>query len=196
MPLFFAPSAREVGRAEVRAAGAEVRVAVQAAGLGEELRAGDRLRVVREALLLRPARDEASTSLASASFAVAPLYVSTPIERTMSAAATIATGRRSSRRSRAQVDERQREQQDEADRRDADRAEDHRLRPLEDPQQVEEEVEVPVGPRDEVDRPRVGLRRRPAGAEAVVVYFQTNASPMITHTTTRLITVSWNIAYG
>ena len=63
----------------------------------------------------------------------------------------------SRRRSRATVDERQREQQDHQDRRDPDRAEDHRLRPLEDPEQVEEEVEVPVRPRDEVRRPRVGL---------------------------------------
>ena len=88
------------------------------------------------------------------------------------------------------------------DRRDPDRAEDHRVRPLEDPQQVEEEVEVPVGARDEVRRARVGLvaveRAEPAGAGpgvvAGIVHFQMSASPMITTTTTRLITVSWNIA--
>ncbi len=28
------------------------------------------------------------------------------------------------------------------------------------------------------------------------MYFQTIASPVITQTTTRLMTVSWNIAYG
>ena len=42
----------------------------------------------------------AITSDASASFAVAPFHVSTPIERTVSTAATIATGRRDGRRSR------------------------------------------------------------------------------------------------
>ena len=44
----------QLGRTEVRSAGAEVRVAVEAAGLGEELGARDRLLVVREALLLGP----------------------------------------------------------------------------------------------------------------------------------------------
>src|SRR5581483_5941459 len=47
---------RELGRAEVLAAVAEVRVAVEAAGDREQLRAGDRLRVPGEALLLRPCR--------------------------------------------------------------------------------------------------------------------------------------------
>ena len=45
----------------------------------------------------------------------------------------------------------------EQDVRDPDRAEHDRVRPLEDPEQVEEEVEVPVGPRHEVGRARVGL---------------------------------------
>ena len=47
------------------------------------------------------------------------------------------------------------------------------VRPLEDPQQVEEEVEVPIGPRDEVDRARVGRRvvelAEPARLAGVVV---------------------------
>src|SRR6476646_12290263 len=45
---------REVGRAELAGALAQVRVAVQAAGLREQRRAGDRGRVVRKSLLLRP----------------------------------------------------------------------------------------------------------------------------------------------
>ena len=56
----------------------------------------------------------------------------------------------------AAVVERQPDQEDEADRRDPDRRDEDRLRPFEDPEEVEEEVEVPVGTRDEVCRPRVG----------------------------------------
>src|SRR5216684_2512625 len=48
---------RQVGRAQVRRAGAEVGMARRAAGLGEQVCALDRLRVAGEALLLRPARD-------------------------------------------------------------------------------------------------------------------------------------------
>ncbi len=103
------------------------------------------------------------------------------------------------------VHERQREHQHHDDRRDPDRPQDHRVRPLEDPEQVEEEVEVPVGPRDEARRPRVGLvasraaraSRRPSrcGRRAS----STSRPPRARRsrqTTTRLITVSWNIAYG
>ena len=58
----------------------------------------------------------------------------------------------------AAVEERQHDQEDERDGRHADRAEEDRLRPLEDPEQVEEEVEVPVRPRHEARRARVGRR--------------------------------------
>src|SRR6266542_819599 len=44
-PLVLGAFAREVGRAELGAAGAEVRMAVQAAGLGEQLRSRDRFRI-------------------------------------------------------------------------------------------------------------------------------------------------------
>src|SRR6478672_1504960 len=44
---------REVGRAEVRATGAEIRVAGGAAGAGEDRRACDRVLVVSETLALR-----------------------------------------------------------------------------------------------------------------------------------------------
>ena len=102
----------------------------------------------------------------------------------------------------APVDERDREQQDDAERRDPDRPEDDRLGPLEDPQQVEEEVEVPVRPRDERDRPRIGLfgvagsRSPESPGSSPDVKYQIQARPMITVTTTRLMTVSWNIANG
>jgi len=51
------PFGAEIGRTLVRAPGAEVRVAGGAAGAGEDLRAGDRFRIVREALPLGPGRD-------------------------------------------------------------------------------------------------------------------------------------------
>ena len=79
-------------------------------------------------------------------------------------AATIATGRRDSRRSRRRSMNGQRDQDREQDVRDADRAEHDRVGPLEDPEQIEEEVEEPVRARDEVGRPRVGLLRE-VGAE-------------------------------
>ena len=67
----------------------------------------------------------------------------------------------------AKVDEGQRDQDREQDVRHADGADHDRVRPLEDPEQIEEEVEEPVGARDEVGRPRVGLlgdvRAEPAG---------------------------------
>ena len=215
MPRPFAPSAVRSGAPRLLTAGAQVGVAVEAADLREELRARDRLGVVGEPLLLRPARARsASSSEPSASFAVAPLYVRTAIE-------TIARidgdhDHRAPRRAPlgAPVDERQRDQQEQRDRRDADRPEDHRLRPLEDPEQVEEEVEVPVRPRDEADRSRVGgvveelaeparlpCGRRPSVASKPVwspgvVNFQITASPMITATTTIDMIVSWSIAYG
>src|SRR5207237_832997 len=47
----------QVGRTEVRAPGAEVRVTRRAAGARKGLRPGDRLSVVRETLPLRPGRD-------------------------------------------------------------------------------------------------------------------------------------------
>ena len=140
-------------------------------------------------------------SLASDSVAVAPFQVSTAIEITTRIAATTATGRRVSRRSvrrskngSASSSTRQIVGIPTVARID-------RVRPLEDPEQVEEEVEVPVGPRDERERPRVGLVvvllaeqprlrcRRRSRARRI-------ASTMMTITTTRLMTVSWNIACG
>src|SRR5439155_22445116 len=56
------------------------------------------------------------------------------------------------------VVEREPEQEHKADRRDPDRGDEDRLRPLEDPQEIEEEIEVPVGPWDEARRP--GIRGR------------------------------------
>ena len=104
----------------------------------------------------------------------------------------------------AHVDERHREQQDQQDGRDPDRPEDDRRRPLEDPQQIEEEVEVPVGPRDEADGARVGRARRRASRasrEAVLGVVdpasstsRSTASAMITATTTSDMIVSWSIA--
>ena len=58
----------------------------------------------------------------------------------------------------AAVEERQQQEEDEADRRHPDRAEEDRLRPLEDPEQIEEEVEVPVRPRHEARGARIGRR--------------------------------------
>ena len=105
-PLFFAPSARQLRRPEVVAAVPVVGVAVQAAGDREELRARDRLRVVREALLCAHVGTCARSSEPSASFAVAPLYVRTPIEMTTSIAAISATGRREQPPLGANVEER------------------------------------------------------------------------------------------
>ena len=73
-PCSCAPSSERSGAPRLLVAGAEVGVAVQAADRGEQLRARDRGRVVREALLLRPRPGRASRSpTPSASFAVAPL---------------------------------------------------------------------------------------------------------------------------
>ena len=114
MPLFFAPSAVSSGAPRLLAAVAEVRVAVETAGHREELRARDRLRVAGEALLLRPVRAPSPTSSEpSDSFAVAPLYVRTPIEMT-----TRIDGDHRDRPAQqpplgAHVDERHREQQHE-----------------------------------------------------------------------------------
>src|SRR5205085_2557163 len=55
-PLADLPDRGQVGRAEVRGARAEVRVAGRAARLGEELGAGDGLRVPGEPFPLRPGR--------------------------------------------------------------------------------------------------------------------------------------------
>ena len=181
----------------------------------KSLRAGDRLRVVREPFLLRPGRDVPDDLRA---------------ERLLRRRALVGQhAHRDDGEDRG--DQRDRAPQraaaprgvsmngiatssDQADRRDADRAEEHRLRPLEDPEQVEEEVEVPVGPRNEADRARVGgiveQLAEPARLTAVlgcphdrdpvwspgVVHFQITASPMITLTTTSDMIVSWSIAYG
>ena len=56
----------------------------------------------------------AFTSDASASFAVAPFHVSTPIERIVRTAATIATGRADGLPLEPAVEERQHDQEDEA----------------------------------------------------------------------------------
>ena len=91
---------RQVGRAEVLAARAEVDVAVEAARLGEQRRALRR----RPGCRRSPAPSAHSgtrptVSEPSASFAVAPFQVSTPIEMTTRIAATNATGRRRTARS-------------------------------------------------------------------------------------------------
>ena len=111
-------------------------------------------------------------------------------------AATNATGRRRISALGPAVEERQPDQQHEQQRRDADRAEHDRLGPLEDAEQVEEEVEEPVGPRHEVRRGRVGLVgvERPERTDVVVPsdrVFQITARPMITATTTSDMIVSW-----
>src|SRR6266511_2399966 len=56
-PLVLRAFARQVRRAEVRRAGAQVRMAVRAARLREKVGAGDRRRVAGESLLLRPGRN-------------------------------------------------------------------------------------------------------------------------------------------
>ena len=171
-------------------AGAEVRVAVQAADLGEQLRAGDRasaagcssstqLGTVADVLARRatPSRSRPSRS--------APHRDHDEDRRDDRdrAGATGAAPRRRSRNGSASSSIMQ-------DRRDPDRAEDDRVRPLEDPEQVEEEVEVPVGPRDEARRPRVGLvvvlRAEPAPASVPsAVSCQTIASTMMITTRRR-----------
>ncbi len=65
---------------------------------------------------------------------------------------------------RAAVVERQQEQQHQADRGDADRGEEHQLRRLDHAQQLEEEEEVPLGPRRVGRGGRVRLRAQ-LGAE-------------------------------
>src|SRR5690348_9588653 len=55
-PLVLRPLGAQIGRAGEAAAGAVVAVAVEAADLGEDLRARDGGRVAGEALLLRPFR--------------------------------------------------------------------------------------------------------------------------------------------
>ena len=65
---------------------------------------------------------------------------------------------------RPAVDERQQDQQDHADRRHADRRERRQDRRLDHAQQLEEEEEVPLGPRHVGRRRRVGLRAQ-LGAE-------------------------------
>ena len=57
----------------------------------------------------------------------------------------------------AAVDERQQQQQDQADRGNADRRQHHELRRLDHAQQLEEEEEVPLGPRRVGGGGRVGL---------------------------------------
>ena len=89
---------REVGRAGVAAARAEVAVAVEAADLGEQDRAGDCAFGGRLFCLIQLGTF-LMFSLASDSVAVAPFQVSTPIEITTRIDATTATGRRDRRRS-------------------------------------------------------------------------------------------------
>ena len=95
-PLVLRTFVGQVRRAEVRRAGARDTCG---RSCSRTLRTASApatpARLSCEALLLRPRRHAArSTSHASASFAAAPLYVSTPIERTTRTAATSATGRR------------------------------------------------------------------------------------------------------
>ena len=156
----------EVGRPEVRAARAEVGVAAHATRQGEDL--GSLLPVGGEVLLLDPLRDEREVLAA---------------ERLLRRRALVGQNahrgddeKRRDDRDRpagdpplpAPVVERHHDQEDQEDGRDPDRGEDHRLGPLEDPQEVEEEVEVPVRPRDELRRARVGLLRVPRAEDARV----------------------------
>ena len=122
----------------------------------EQLRARDRLRVVGEALLLRPRRHFATAPSRAPPSRSRPCRSARPSRGSTRIAATIATGRRSGRRSARRSMNGSASSSTRQIVGIADRAEDHRLRPLEDPEQVEEEVEVPVGPRDEADRSRVG----------------------------------------
>ena len=149
---------RQVGRAEVATPLAEVGVALEAADLGEEApRPPTALRVPGGPPSAPTSGTSATTSEPSDSFAVAPFQVRTAIDAMARMAVHMATGRRSGCRSALRsstngnaISSRS------AERRDADRPEDDRLRPLEDPEQVEEEVEVPVGRRDGAHRPGVG----------------------------------------
>ena len=155
------------------AADAEVGVAVETAGDREQLGPGERLLIVLEALGLRPRRD-LRDQLGAERFLRGRALVREHAHREHD------QDRRDDRHRPpgqpalgTNVDERHRDQQHETQGRDADRAEDHRRRPFEDPQQVEEEVEVPVGPRDEVDRSRIGRSveqlAEPAGSRAGVI---------------------------
>ena len=134
-------------------------MALPATGLGEDLRSRNRILVVREALALRPLGDR--------------LPQLRP-ECLLRGGALVGQGahrddddhhRDESDRSAqqaalaAEVDERQRDQDREQDVRDADRAENDRVGPLENPEQVEEEVEEPVRAGNEVGRARVGFFR-------------------------------------
>ena len=203
------PDLGQVGRAEVRRAGAAIRVAVEAAGLRHEL----------------AAELDCSSVAPSARFASMLALGDPRLDHLAAGLGALLRGRALVRQHAHRddhedprherdgppadaalappVEEREREQQNERDRRDPDRAEDDRLRPLEDPQQVEEEEEEPVGPRDEARRPRVGLlgvpraehadvRRVLAGVEVP----DARRARSITATTTSDITVSCHIANG
>ena len=76
----------------------------------------------------------------------------------VSTAATIATGRCEGLRARRRSRNGSPMSEHQGDRRHAHGAEEDRLRPLEDPEQIEEEVEVPVRPRHEARRARIGRR--------------------------------------
>src|SRR5262249_54616478 len=167
------PLRAQVRRAEERPTGAEVRVARRTAGLREHRRPRNGLRVVRKALALRPARnggdDLGGERLLRNRTLVGELAHRDDDEDRRD------DGNGAAREPPlpARVEEREHERDDEQDRRDPDRAEDDRVRPLEDPQQVEEEVEVPVGSRDERERARVGflvvdLPEEPRVARALV----------------------------
>ena len=165
-PSFLRALGAQIRRAEVGRARAEVGVAVEAAGLREERRARDRGRRSRSPASSPSSGRAPATSLASALLRGRALVGerrpsrSRPGSRPRSRPAA-ASSRRSRRRSRnGSASSRIMH-----DRRDPDRAQDHRVRPLEDPQQVEEEVEVPVGPRHEARRrPGRPCRRRAARA--------------------------------
>ncbi len=159
MPLFFAPSAVRSGAPRFAPPAPRYVWQLRQPDDREELRARDRLLVVREPLLLRPRRhvaDElrAERLLRGRALVGEDAHRDDDEDRRDDRDRAGASSRRSARMSMNGSASSRIEQH----RRDADRAEDDRLRPLEDPQQVEEEVEVPVGPRDEVDRSRVGRR--------------------------------------
>ena len=159
-PGCVVPIAGQVRRAEVRGAGARVRVAVQCSRPREHLRALCTSALSADCSGLRSTSATCTGDLATRAppSPSRPSRSATPIETMVSDDRDHRDGPAQQAPLAAAVEERQREQQHERDRRHADRAEDHRLRPLEDPQQVEEEVEVPVRPRDEARRARVGRR--------------------------------------
>ena len=177
-------------------------MAVEAARLGEQRRALDGDLVVGEALLLGPLRHERDRLGAERLLRGRAL----PGEH----AHRDDDEDRGDERDRAAqdralgpaVEERQPDQEHEQQRRHADRAEHDRLGPLEDAEEIEEEVEEPVGARHEVRRARIGLVgvERPERADLAptsspwFVYFQITASAMITATTTSDMIVSWRIA--